>query len=97
MKIKKLLLLTTPLLLLGLTVLPVHAQKAGDNGNTGFFLFNAVYNSATIQTSKTTIFLEKRLFRIDRKTGDTWMLIDQIRDGKDIKYWQKINNTNKKN
>ena len=53
-------------------------------------LFNAEYNSATIQRSQTTIFLEKRLFKIDAQTGETWMLIDAIRDGRDIKYWKKI-------
>jgi len=96
MQIKKILILTAPLFLLALTALPVYAQKSGNSGNEQFFLFNAVYNSATIQTSKTTIFLEKRLFKIDRKSGDTWMLIDQIRDGQDIKYWQKINSRVKK-
>ena len=59
-----------------------------------FILFNAEYNSATIQKSQTTIFLEKRLFKIDRQTGDTWMLIDAIRNGKDIKYWKKIDARN---
>jgi hypothetical protein len=59
-----------------------------------FVLFNAEYNSATIQKSQTTIFLEKRLFKIDRQTGDTWMLIDVIRNGKDIKYWKRIDERN---
>ena len=63
------------------------------NGEQGRFqLYNAVYNSAIIQRSQTTTFIEKRLFKIDKKTGDTWMLIDAIRDGKDIKYWKKIKN-----
>ena len=57
-----------------------------------FRLFNAEYNSAFIQTSQTTKFMEKRLFKIDQKTGDTWMLIDVFRDGKDSKYWKKIEN-----
>ncbi len=55
-----------------------------------FRLFNAEYNSATIQQSKTTIFLEKRLFKIDTQTGETWMLIDAIKEQQDIKYWKKI-------
>jgi len=80
------------LFFLVLTVLSVQAQKTKASGGERFYLFNAEYNSATIQTSKTTIFLEKRLFKIDRMTGDTWMLIDQIRNGRDIKYWRKINN-----
>ncbi len=96
MNLKILPTLTTFLLLLVLTPLPVQAQKTAEAGSGRFFLFNAEYNSATIQTSKTTIFLEKRLFKIDRKTGDTWMLIDQIRNGRDIKYWKKINNRDRK-
>jgi hypothetical protein len=63
--------------------------------NTGsrarFQLFNAEYNSALIQTSKTTVFTEKKLFKIDTQTGETWMLIDVFKDGQDIKYWKKIN------
>jgi len=55
-----------------------------------FKLFNAEYNSATIQQSQTTIFLEKRLFKIDTQTGETWMLIDVIKEQQDIKYWKKI-------
>ena len=58
--------------------------------NERFRLFNAEYNSATIQKSKTTIFLEKRLFKIDTQTGETWMLIDVIKEQEDIKYWKKI-------
>jgi hypothetical protein len=55
-----------------------------------FKLFNAEYNSATIQQSKTTVFLEKRLFKIDSRTGETWMLIDVFKEGKDVKYWKPI-------
>jgi len=55
-----------------------------------FQLFNAEYNSTLKQVSKTTVFLENRLFKIDTKTGDTWMLIDVLQEGKDIKYWKKI-------
>ncbi len=55
-----------------------------------FQLFNAEYNSALIQTSKTTVFSEKKLFKIDTKTGETWMLIDVFKEGRDIKYWKKI-------
>lgn len=68
-------------------------NKAAEDGQ--FILFNAVYNTATIQRSKTTIFLEKRLFKIDKKTGVTWMLIDNIRDGKDVKYWIRIDDPSK--
>ena len=66
------------------------AAQAPDKNTDRYVLFNAEYNSATIQTNQTTIFLEKRLFKIDRQTGDSWMLIDVIRNGKDIKYWKKI-------
>lgn len=55
-----------------------------------FRLFNAEYNSALIQTSKTTVFTEKKLFKIDTQTGETWMLIDVFKEGRDIKYWKKI-------
>ena len=55
-----------------------------------FQLFNAEYNSALIQTSKTTVFTEKKLFKIDTQTGATWMLIDVFKEGQDIKYWKKI-------
>ena len=58
--------------------------------NERFKLFNAEYNSATIQKGQTTIFLEKRLFKIDTLTGETWMLIDVIKEDEDIKYWKKI-------
>jgi hypothetical protein len=57
---------------------------------TRFQLFNAEYNSALIQTSKTTVFTEKKLFKIDTQTGETWMLIDVFKEGQDIKYWKKI-------
>ena len=59
-------------------------------GETRFQLFNAEYNSALIQTSKTTVFTEKKLFKIDTQTGETWMLIDVFKEGQDIKYWKKI-------
>ena len=68
---------------------PLHSAEKEINGER-FQLFNAEYNSATIQVSKTTVFLEKRLFKIDNSTGETWMLIDVVKEGKDIKYWQKI-------
>ena len=72
---------------------PALAAKTVESPNEGrFILFNAEYNSAIIQRSQTTTFLEKRLFKIDRKTGETWMLIDAIREGKDIKFWKKIDN-----
>lgn len=80
------------LLLIFVVLLPVNqilgAEKAKTNER--FRLFNAEYNSATIQKSKTTIFLEKRLFKIDTQTGETWMLIDVIKEQEDIKYWKKI-------
>ena len=56
-------------------------------------LFNPEYKSTLIQTSKTTGFNEKKLFKIDTKTGETWMLIDVLKEGKDIKYWKKIKAT----
>lgn len=59
-------------------------------GEARFQLFNAEYNSALIQTSKTTVFAEKKLFKIDTQTGETWMLIDFFKEGRDIKYWKKI-------
>ena len=74
-----------------MAVVPLHgSMKTLDEGE--FVLFNAEYNTATIQKSQTTIFIEKRLFRINKKTGDTWMLIDNIREGKDVKYWKRIKN-----
>lgn len=65
-------------------------DSTSENGR--FILFNAEYNSAIIQRSQTTTFLEKRLFKIDQRTGETWMLIDAIREGRDIKFWKKIEN-----
>ena len=58
-----------------------------------FQLFNAEYKSTFIQTSKTTGFNEKKLFKIDTKTGETWLLIDVFKEGQDIKYWKKIKAT----
>lgn len=55
-----------------------------------FVLFNAEYNSSLKQLSKTTVFLEKRLFKLDTRTGETWVLVDVLQDGKDIRYWKKI-------
>ena len=63
---------------------------------TRFQLFNAEYNSALIQTSKTTVFTEKKLFKIDTQTGETWMLIDVFKEGQDIKYWKKIKEASSK-
>jgi len=70
-------------------IYPLYAAEEGDKEQR-FQLFNAAYNSALIQTSKTTVFDEKKLFKIDTKTGDTWMLIDIFKEGRDIKYWKKI-------
>jgi len=64
-------------------------QEAKDR----FQLFNAEYKSTFIQTSKTTGFNEKKLFKIDTKTGETWLLIDVFKEGRDIKYWKKIKAT----
>ena len=69
---------------------PAAAADPSQREAERFRLFNAEYNSATIQRSQTTVFLEKRLFKIDAQTGETWMLIDAIRDSRDIKYWKKI-------
>ena len=55
-------------------------------------LFNAEYNSTLQQKGNTTVFFEKRLFRINITTGETWILVDVLRDGKDIRYWKKIKN-----
>ncbi len=57
-----------------------------------FILFNAEYNSSLKQLSKTTVFMEKRLFKLDTRTGETWVLIDVLQDGEDIRYWKKITN-----
>jgi hypothetical protein len=72
-----------------LTAAPLYSAEKPD-GKRRFQLFNAEYNSALIQTSKTTVFTEKKLFKIDTKTGETWMLIDVFKEGQDIKYWEKI-------
>lgn len=89
---KKTVFLSTVLLWLG--VLATGTALGGDNrpDRERFQLFNAEYNSATIQRSQTTVFMEKRLFKIDTQTGETWMLIDMMRDGRDLKYWKKVKN-----
>ena len=79
-------------ILLALSAGPLYSEEK-DNNNARFKLFNAEYNSALIQTSKTTVFAEKKLFKIDTMTGKTWMLIDVFKEGKDIKYWKEIKNT----
>jgi hypothetical protein len=71
---------------------PLYGEEK-ENDDARFQLFNAEYNSALIQRSKTTGFAEKKLFKIDTKTGKTWMLIDFFQEGKDIKYWKEIKNT----
>ena len=70
----------------------VHPLRAAEEENekNRYQLFNAEYNSALIQTSQTTKFNEKKLFKIDTKTGETWMLIDVFKEGRDIIYWKKI-------
>ena len=83
------------LVLVGIAVMAmfwVHPLCAAEeeNENSRFQLFNAEYNSALIQTSQTTKFNEKKLFKINTKTGETWMLIDVFKEGRDIIYWKKI-------
>jgi hypothetical protein len=65
------------------------AAAAADESKR-FILFNAEYNSTLKQVSKTTVFVEKRLWKIDTRTGETWILIDVLQDGQDIRYWKKI-------
>ena len=79
-------------ILLALSAGPLYSEE-NNNADVRFKLFNAEYNSALIQTSKTTVFAEKKLFKIDARTGRTWMLIDVFKEGKDIKYWKEIKNT----
>ncbi|MEA3415501.1 MAG: hypothetical protein U9R02_04980 [Thermodesulfobacteriota bacterium] len=79
-------------ILLALSAGPLYSEEK-DNNNARFKLFNAEYNSALIQTSKTTVFAEKKLLKIDTMTGKTWMLIDVFKEGKDIMYWKEIKNT----
>jgi hypothetical protein len=63
-------------------------QQEQDKGR--FNLFNAVYHSALLQKSAATTIVEKKLVRIDSVTGETWMLLDVLQQGKVIKYWEKI-------
>ncbi len=88
---KRLFCLTMAFLLV-LSAAPLYSAEQPE-AKDRFQLFNADYNSALIQTSKTTVFNEKKLFKIDTKTGETWMLIDVLKEGKDIKYWKKIKAT----
>ena len=78
--------------LLVLSAAPLYSAEQ-PQAKDRFQLFNAEYKSTLIQTSKTTGFNEKKLFKIDTKTGETWMLIDVLKEGKDIKYWKKIKAT----
>ena len=79
-------------ILLVFSAAPLYGEeKKYDNAR--FKLFNAEYNSVLIQTSKTTVFNEKKLFKIDTITGKTWMFIDVFKEGKDIKYWKEIKNS----
>ncbi len=75
-----------------LSIVTVTPLCAGDESvkTDRFRLFNAQYNSAMIQKSKTTVFDEKKLFKIDTQTGKTWMLIDVFKEGRDIIYWKTI-------
>lgn len=79
-------------ILLALSAAPLYGEEEKYD-SARFRLFNAEYNSVLIQTSKTTVFSEKKLFKIDTATGKTWMLIDVFQEGKDIKYWKEIKNT----
>ena len=82
------------LVLVLLIVAPMGAAAAEQEQR--FILFNAEYNSSLKQLSKTTVFMEKRLFKLDTRTGETWVLIDVLQDGEDIRYWKKISNTQEK-
>ena len=75
-----------------LSILLIRPVYGGDKENPKgrFHLFNAEYKSTFEQKSKTTGFDEKKLFKIDTQTGETWMLIDVMMEGKDRKYWKKI-------
>jgi hypothetical protein len=66
----------------------LNSKKSGKTGD--YELYNAVYHSALIQKNQSTKFLEQKLFRLNTKTGETWMLIDVMKGGADIKYWKKI-------
>ena len=66
------------------------APAAAPDASQRYILFNAEYNSTLKQVSKTTVFVEKRLWKLDTRTGETWILIDVLQDGKDIRYWKKI-------
>ena len=78
-------------ILLILSAASSYGEEKNDD-NARFQLFNAEYNSVLIQTAKTTVFNEKKLFKIDSMTGKTWMLIDVFKEGKDRKYWKEIKN-----
>ena len=89
---KKTIFYFTIALLLILSAAPLYSVEQPE-AKDRFQLFNAEYKSTFIQTSKTTVFNEKKLFKIDSKTGETWMLIDVFKEGRDIKYWKKIKAT----
>lgn len=78
-------------ILLVLSAAPLYGEVKKDD-SARFKLFNAEYNSVLIQTTKTTVFSEKKLFKIDTVTGKSWILIDVFKEGKDIKYWEEIKN-----
>jgi hypothetical protein len=77
-------------------ILAASVAAAAADAPPRFILFNAEYNSSLKQLSKTTVFLEKRLFKLDTKTGETWVLVDVLQDGRDIRYWKKITDTPQK-
>ena len=89
-KMKKYLYLI--LILTGFFIFSIGSLYAEENNTdkNRFQLFNAEYKSTFVQKSKTTGFDEKKLFKIDTKTGETWMLIDVMVEERDRKYWKKI-------
>ncbi|SDU35698.1 hypothetical protein [Desulfobacula phenolica] len=66
----------------------LNSKTSDKTGN--YELYNGVYHSALIQKNQSTKFLEQKLFRLNTTTGETWMLIDVMKGGADIKYWKKI-------
>lgn len=67
----------------------VYASEPTDEDGR-FQLFNAEYRSTFVQQSKITGFDEKKLFLIDSRTGETWMLIDVVDKGMTRTYWKKV-------
>jgi|GEM_PF-2942485 len=81
--------------LLGTTVsADENAQKSTEKKTSSkkgdFELYNAIYHSALIQQNQSSKFLEKKLFLLNTRTGETWMLIDVMKGDQDVQYWKKI-------